>query len=112
MTFARLGSNNEFQKVYHDGRSKANRHLVMYVLKDQSGSSRYGFSVSKKIGNSVVRHRVTRLLRESVRKYDADVISGCRIVIIARPGVEKIGLNEICESVVSLYKAHHIWKDQ
>ena len=112
LTFERLGGNQEFKKVYRKGRSRSNRYLVMYVLKGQSGSSRYGFSVSKKVGNSVVRHHVTRYLRESVRKYDAWVTPGCRIVIIARPAVTNIGLDELCEKVVELYRAHHIWKEK
>ncbi|MCR4604399.1 MAG: ribonuclease P protein component [Eubacterium sp.] len=111
MSFEKLGNNQEFQKVYKKGRSRANKYLVMYVVKGQSGPCRYGFSVSKKVGNSVRRHRITRLLRETVRKYDARVTEGCRIIIIARPTVAEQGLNEISEAVKNLYKAHHIWKE-
>ena len=82
--FEKLGKNPEFQKVYKQGRSKANKYLVMYVKTGESGPSRYGFSVSKKVGNSVVRHHITRLLRESVRKNDALVKEGNRIIIVAR----------------------------
>ena len=112
LMFEKLRKNSEFQRVYRSGRSKANKDLVMIVEKGESGPSRYGFSVSKKVGNSVVRHHVTRYLRESVRKYDAWVTPGCRIVIIARPAVTNIGLDELCEKVVELYRAHHIWKEK
>jgi ribonuclease P protein component len=112
MGFCKLGSNQEFKKVYHDGRSRANRDLVMYVVKGNSGPSRYGFSVSKKVGNSVQRHRVTRLFREAVRRYDARVTEGNRIVIIARPSVAGKSLDEISEGIINLYKAHRIWKEQ
>ncbi len=112
MSFSKLGSNEEFKKVYRDGRSRANRDLVMYVVKGNSGPSRYGFSVSKKVGNSVQRHRVTRLFREAVRRYDARVTEGNRIVIIARPSVAGKGLEEISEGIINLYKAHRIWKEQ
>lgn len=111
MGFAKLGSNMEFKKVYRQGRSKANKYLVMYVVKGQSVPSRYGFSVSKKVGNSVQRHHITRLLREAVRKYDANLTEGNRIIIIARPSVKDRSLNEICDSVLQLYKAHKIWKE-
>jgi len=111
MGFCKLGSNQEFKKVYHDGRSRANRDLVMYVVKGNSGPSRYGFSVSKKVGNSVQRHRVTRLLREAVRRYDASITTGNRIIVIARPTVEGKSLNEICDALVSLYRSHRIWRD-
>ena len=64
-----LKKNNEFQRVYRKGTSQANRYLVMYVLEnhDRHMENRLGISVSKKVGNSVVRHRVTRLIRESYR---------------------------------------------
>ena len=62
-----LKKNKDFQIVYHNGTSYANRYLVMYVLKNQYRKNRLGISVSKKVGNSVVRHRVTRLIRESYR---------------------------------------------
>ena len=110
-SFVRLGSNTEFQKVYRDGKSRANKYLVMVVVKDQEGPNRYGFSVSKKVGNSVVRHRVTRLLREAVRACDANVVSGNRVVIIARPGINGKGLNEVSGSVRHLLRAHHIWRE-
>ncbi len=112
MSFSKLGSNEEFKKVYRNGRSRANRDLVMYVVKGNSGPSRYGFSVSKKVGNSVQRHRVTRLFREAVRRYDARVTEGNRVIIIARPSVAGRSLEEISEEIVSLYKAHRIWKEQ
>ena len=111
MTFERLGNNREFQKVYRAGKTRANRYLVMVVAKGE-GPSRYGFSVSKKVGNSVMRHHVTRYLREAVRKYDAQVTGGNRVIIIARPEVRELDLNDVCRAIVRLYKAHHIWKEQ
>ena len=54
--FEKLGKNPEFQKVYKQGRSKANKYLVMYVKTGESGPSRYGFSVSKKVGNLSLIH--------------------------------------------------------
>ena len=57
----------DFQRVYKRGRSYANKYLIMYVLKQDVQENRIGISVSKKVGNSVVRHRITRLIRESYR---------------------------------------------
>ena len=62
-----IKKNREFLNVYHRGKSYANKYLVMYVLKNDSEENRFGITVSKKVGNSVVRHRVTRLIRESIR---------------------------------------------
>ena len=64
-----LKKSKDFQQVYRHGTSKANRYLVMYVLENQYMKNRLGISVSKKVGNSVVRHRITRLIRESSVSY-------------------------------------------
>lgn len=108
--FEKLGKNSEFQKVYRFGKSKANKYLVMVLVKRESGPNRYGFSVSKKVGNSVVRHRVTRLLRESVRKNDAQLLKSYNIVIIARNTAKSKSFKEIDSAVCHLFKLHGILK--
>ena len=62
-----LKKNSDFQNVYVKGKSKANRYLVMYVAQNNLSINRLGISVSKKVGNSVVRHHLTRLIREAYR---------------------------------------------
>ena len=79
-----LKKTKDFQNVYRRGKSYANRYLVMYVLSNQTEGNRLGISVSKKVGNSVVRHRVTRLIRESIRLNVEKFENGYDIVIIAR----------------------------
>ena len=110
LMFEKLGKNPEFQKVYKQGRSKANKYLVMYVKTGESGPSRYGFSVSKKVGNSVVRHHITRLLRESVRKNDALTIEGNHIVIVARKNIKNCSYEIVDGAVIHLLKLHGLVK--
>ena len=93
--FEKLGKNSEFKKVYKFGKSKANRYLVMILVERESGPNRYGFSVSKKVGNSVVRHRITRLLRESVRTNDAKLKKSYNVVIVARNTAKGRSFQEI-----------------
>ncbi len=62
-----LKKNKDFQNVYRNGKSYANRLLVMYIWENHTERNHLGISVSKKVGNSVVRSRVTRLIRESYR---------------------------------------------
>ena len=62
-----LKKNSDFQIVYKSRNSYANRYLVMYIRKNDLEKNRIGISVSKKVGNSIVRHRLTRLIRESYR---------------------------------------------
>ena len=102
--------NKDFQIVYKNGKSYANKYLVMYVLKNNTEENRLGISVSKKVGNSVVRHRVTRLIRESYRLHENIFNSGLDIVIIARAGAATVGYNEIESALLHLGKLHQIIK--
>ena len=61
--FPSIKKNSDFQYIYRNGKSYANRLLVMYVVEKRGEANSIGISVSKKVGNSVVRHHVTRLLR-------------------------------------------------
>ena len=90
-----LKKNHQFQFVYKNGKSYANKYLVMYVKENSTENNRIGISVSKKVGNSVVRHRVTRLVRESYRLHEAIFNSGLDIVVVARKGAASVGYDEI-----------------
>ena len=85
-----LKKNRDFQTVYKKGRSLANSYLVMYVLKNETMRNRLGISVSKKVGNSVVRHHLTRLVRESYRLSEEHFQRGYDIVVIVRTSAKYI----------------------
>ena len=108
--FEKLGKNPAFQRVFKNGRSRANKYLVMYVKTGESGPNRYGFSVSKKVGNSVVRHHITRLLRESVRKNDALTKECNHIVIVARKNIKNCSYEIVDGAVFHLLKLHGLVK--
>lgn len=103
-----LKKNKDFQTVYKAGTSQANRYLVMYVLENQYGRNRLGISVSKKVGNSVVRHRITRLIRESYRLNEIQFHKGLDIVVIARPSARGRTCGEIESALIHLAGRHHI----
>ena len=105
-----LKKNADFRTVYRKGRSHANRLFVMYVLENNSGRNRVGISVSKKVGNSVVRHRITRLVREGYRLQEKVFNSGLDMVIIARPAAASIGYEEAESALLHLAKLHHLIK--
>ena len=73
----------DFQRVYRRGRSYANKYLIMYIRKQDTAGNRIGISVSKKVGNSVIRHRITRLIRESYRLNEHLFVRGLDIVVVA-----------------------------
>ncbi len=105
-----LKKNKDFQHVYRRGKSYANKLLVMYVLKNDSDTNRLGISVSKKVGNSVVRHHVTRLIRESYRLQEEMFNSGLDIVVIARAGAKESTYHEIEKALLHLGFLHRITK--
>lgn len=76
--------NREFSKVYQQGRSKADACLVLYFLENGTDGKRLGISVSKRIGNSVVRSRVKRIIKEAWRMQEAHLRDGYDYVFIAR----------------------------
>ena len=82
--------------------------LIMYVLKNGSQKNRFGISVSKKVGNSVIRHRVTRLLRESYRLHEEMFNSGLDIAVIARANAKEASYREIVSALLHLGNLHKI----
>ena len=105
-----LKKNADFQTVYKCGKSFANKYLVMYVKENDLGINRIGISVSKKVGNSVVRHRVTRLIRESYRLHENIFNSSLDIVVVARNSASNIGYAEVESALLHLGKLHKIVK--
>ena len=103
-----LKKNKDFSLVYRKGRSYANRYLVMYVLKNGTKRNRLGISVSKKVGNSVIRHRVTRLVRESYRLNEKSFFDGLDIIVIARVTAKEAGFHEIENALLHLARLHQI----
>ena len=103
-----LKNSKEFGVVYKKGKSYANRYLVMYIIDNQLDYNRLGISVSKKVGNSVVRHRVTRLIRESYRLNNDKIVKGFDIVVVARVNSKDKTYNDIEKSFKHLVSLHHI----
>ena len=103
-----LKKNSDFQNVYVKGKSKANRYLVMYVAQNNLSINRLGISVSKKVGNSIVRHRLTRLIRESYRLQEERFRCGLDIIVIARIGAKEKGYKEIVGAMLHLAHLHKI----
>lgn len=107
-----LKKNRDFQNVYRNGKSEANKYLVMYRLENKSDRNRIGISVSKKVGNSIIRHRLTRLIRESYRLNESKFISGQDLVVIVRPNAKNCTFYEIESALLHLGKIHHLRIDK
>lgn len=101
-----LKKNRDFQYIYRNGKSNANKYLVMYVLDNNTERNRIGISVSKKVGNSIVRHRLTRLIRESYRLNEESFQKGIDIIVIARAGAKGKNFAEIESALLHLSRLH------
>ena len=107
-----LKKNQDFRLVYRKGKSFANKYLVLYKLRNNKVNNRLGISVSKKVGNSVVRSRTTRLIRESYRLQEDVFNSSLDIVVIARSTAREVGYKEIESALLHLGNLHGIIKNK
>ena len=103
-----LKKNYQFRFVYNKGHSRANRLLVMYVLANGTDGNRLGICVSKKVGKSVVRSRVARLIRESYRLNEGKFCSGYDIVIIARASCAEAQFAQVESALMHLIKKNSL----
>lgn len=106
-----LKKNNDFRVVYRRGKSVANRLLVLYKFPNKTGENRLGISVSKKVGNSVVRHRLTRLIKEIFRLNTDNLEKKLDIVIIVRVNEKGKTYKELESAFLHLAKMHRILKE-
>jgi ribonuclease P protein component len=109
--FPSIKKNREFQDVYKNGTSYANRLLVMYVEKNEENKNRIGISVSKKVGNSIVRHHLTRLLREIFRLNNEKIETGLNIIIVVRGAAKTSDYKHLEGAYLHLCGLHHILRE-
>lgn len=100
--FETLKKNSEFKSVYQAKHSYANKYIIMYILQNGTDTNRLGVSVSKKVGNSIVRHRLARLIREAFRLNVTQVAPGYDVVVIARAGLKGKGYKETESAMLHL----------
>jgi ribonuclease P protein component len=89
----RLSRSGDFDRVYRDGRSHANRYLVLYAFPRGEGADdevRLGVSVSRKVGGAVERNAVKRALREAFDDLDAKLPNEHDFVLVARPEAARL----------------------
>lgn len=103
---SRLTGSKRFSQLHQEGRSASNHLLVIRVLPNGLGHSRFGFLVSKRIGKAVVRNKVKRRLREAVRL--SQVREGWDAVFIARRGVENAKYQQLKQATDNLLRRAHL----
>ena len=100
--FPSIKKNSDFQTVYKSGKSYANKLLIMYVYRTDAAETRIGISASKKVGNSVVRHHLVRLVREIFRLHKDRLDTGLDIVVVARSRCIKADFQKLTDAYLSL----------
>ena len=99
---SRLTGSPRFSQIHKDGTSAANRLLVIRFLANDLEHSRFGFLVSKRIGNAAVRNKVKRRLKEAVRSNP--VKGGWDALFIARRGTERASYQDLRQAITNLLR--------
>lgn len=115
----RLKKNNEFRMVYKRGKSLANNLLVLYTYNNRSNKNsnnefynKIGVSVSKKVGNSVVRSRSKRLIMESYRLNEASIKKGFDFIFIARTNMKGKSFKDVEKAMKNLFKKAGLYNEE
>jgi len=94
-----LRKQKDFARVYHRGKSKGGRYVVVIFRQNNLGYTRTAFVSSKKVGNSVERNRSRRLMRESYYSVSNNIREGYDIVFVARNTINGTGMEEVKRSL-------------
>ncbi|WP_024614020.1 ribonuclease P protein component [Clostridium sp. Ade.TY] len=115
----RLKKNNEFRTVYRRGKSIANNLLVLYTYNNRRNRNidgnlynKVGVSVSKKVGNSVVRSRSKRLIMESYRLNEASIKKGFDFIFIARTNMKDKSFHEVERAMKNLFRKAGLYNEE
>lgn len=101
---SRLRERERFEQVRRQGSCWTDRLIVLCALPNGLARSRFGFSVSRRVGNAVVRNRLKRRLREIVRLQREGIALGWDVVFIARPPTARADYREIERAVGRLLR--------
>lgn len=103
-----IRKNFQFKYIYDHGKSFADRCLVVFVARNNMSKNRLGICVSKKIGKSYIRSRITRLIRENYRLNETAFRVGFDIVFMARKDITNLNFYQIRDSIMGLSRKHKI----
>ena len=106
----RVKSEKDFNAIFKSGQSFANRKFVIYTLEKKQKHFRVGLSVSKKLGNAVVRNGIKRKIRHVLIEHRQE-LQAVDFVIIARKGVEELNYKEIERNLLHVLKLAKIYQE-
>lgn len=100
----RLRKNIEFKRVYNKGKNYWNRNLILYVRKNGLEETRLGITITKKIGNAVIRNKIRRRLKEIYRLNHQSVKNGYDLIFIPKKNVVDLSYKELESSLIHILK--------
>jgi len=106
----RLKKNWEFKRVYRYGRTVVSRNIVLYYCPNGLNYNRIGFSISKKVGKSVVRNKIKRTYREAFFKVEEHLCKGYDFILIARKPAADVSFIEACKELHNLCRKKQLLK--
>lgn len=106
----RLQKNWQFKRVYRGGQALVSRSIVLYFYPNRESNNRWGFSISKKVGKSVVRHRIKRIYHEAFRQVQGKIRQGYDFIIIARRPAAVVDFHQAGEELLYLCRKGKLLK--
>lgn len=107
----RLRKNLEFKKVYSGGKNFWNRNLTLYIKKNGLEESRFGITITKKVGNAVVRNKIRRRIKEIYRLNFYRIKDGYDLIFIPKKNVLEISYDELESAVIHILRISRMLKD-
>ena len=107
-----LKKNHEFMRVYKKGRFYVGKYITLYTLNNNINKNRLGITVSKKVGKSVKRNRIRRLIKENYRLVEDKIKHGFDIVFVVRSSEDMPGFFEIKKEMKYLLKKLNIFEQE
>jgi ribonuclease P protein component len=111
----RLSRSGDFERAYREGRSHANRYLVLYAFSrpaDEPADARLGISVGRKLGGAVERNAIKRTLRDAFWALSDGPPDSYDVVLVARPDlpglVEREGSGGVEACLEELLREGHL----
>lgn len=107
----RLKKNIEFREVYDHGRNYWNRNLVLYIKKNGLKKTRVGYTITKKIGNAVIRNKIRRRMKEIYRLNFYDIKEGYDLIFICKKNTVNLSYKELEKSMIHIMKMARVLKN-